>query len=154
MAFLQDTFRYEEGPTGQLVKQQAPFKRYAGGGADAVGPGNYNASFGAVVAYTKGAAFGKSKSLRVSIGGPVSHAAEPTPGPGAYEISAGEQHLQPTPGPRAYEISWAYGISAGEHIQNFDYMSSAAPSQRRKPSSAFNSRVLRPHQDRASVGTG
>mmetsp|Transcript_5540 Transcript_5540/g.13451 ORF Transcript_5540/g.13451 Transcript_5540/m.13451 type:complete len:586 (+) Transcript_5540:161-1918(+) len=110
-----EAFGYEEGPTGQLVKQQAPFKRYAGGGADAVGPGNYNASFGAVVAYTKGAAFGKSKSLRVSIGGPVSHAAEPTPGPGAYEISAGEQHLQ-------------------------------APSQRRKPSSAFNSRVLRPHQ--------
>lgn len=111
-----EAFGYEEGPNGQLVKQQAPFKRYAGVGADAIGPGNYDPSIKGVLPNPKGVPWGRSKTVRVSFG---------APGPGGDS----------TPGPGTYDVASAVSAAA-----------QAPSQRRTAPSAAFNSRVLRPHQ--------
>ena len=47
-------FGYEEGPTGQLVKQRPPVETYTGAKGDIPGPGNYDPSIAPTKANSRG----------------------------------------------------------------------------------------------------
>eukprot|EP00698_Gefionella_okellyi_P000642 TRINITY_DN10568_c0_g1_i1.p1 TRINITY_DN10568_c0_g1~~TRINITY_DN10568_c0_g1_i1.p1 ORF type:complete len:513 (-),score=80.82 TRINITY_DN10568_c0_g1_i1:813-2351(-) len=78
----QQSYGYEDGPSGELVQQKAPVQGYTGKPSDLIGPGGYNPTDKLLHKAAPTISWARSRTLQRD-----RKPLNPNPGPGTYEVA-------------------------------------------------------------------